>query len=331
MDNSEIIYLDTTIYNDSPQIQPASISITRQNPILINPKFYKMSVIRFDINCRNVPCILFNDQFRVSYIYNNVQYDAFLLPPIDLDQNNSGWYDRPDDFIRAINLAFENVHNQLNLAVPSLNLLVSPSVYINDNNNVSIVFEQKYIDTQTIFIYFSRQLYDKIDGFPMIINSLAQMRIIGIEINYIENSIKNSNNIGLPIKYSNINTNLYRLNNFSFNISMLNDVRSIYISSNIPVDFENVINLDTNNQQNVQKTTENRITDFLFYASSNPYDSRNRTTYIPNVYRYINMSGNEPLKSFNIEVFYESYDKKSYRLKLLPDTSMSVKILFEKK
>jgi hypothetical protein len=331
MDNSDIIYLDTTIYNDSAQIQPATISITRQNPILTNPKNYKMSVIRFDINCRNVPCILFNDQFRVSYIYNNVQYDAFLIAPIDIDQNNIGWYDRPDDFIRAINLAFENVHNQLNTNVPSLNLLVAPSVYINDNNNVSIVFEQKYIDAETIKIFFSRQLNDKIDGFPMIINSLAQIRIIGIEINYIENSLKNSNNIGLPIKYSNINTNLYRLNNYSFNISMLNDVRSIYISSNIPVDFENVINLDTNNQQNVQKITQNRITDFLFYASSNPYDARNRVTYIPSIYRYINMSSEEPLKSFDIQVFFETYDKKSYRLKILPDTSLSLKIMFEKK
>lgn len=327
MENDHI-YLDTSIYNDSGSLTPANIAITRASPIIQIANEYDMTVARFDINCRNVPAILYTSNFRVSFVYNLNQYNAILVAPVN--EYNPGWYQRPHDFILAVDQAFTTCHTLLAVAEPALGLVIAPAMYITDNDTINIVFEQKYIDALTIKVYFSSALNDKIDGFPLVMDSLATISSIGNQLAYITNSVLNSSNIGLPIRFTAITTKLYRYLNYSFNFTTLNDIRSIFITSNLPIINENVINVGSGDQQGISRKSENRITDFLFFPSQ-PYDTRNRIVYIPTIYRMISMTGTETLTNINLTVFFETYDKQAYLLKLIPNTSLSIKLLFRKK
>lgn len=179
--DSDIIYFNAIISNNTNQAVPSNFDQTRTNVILNNPSDYYMAVSRFSISTRVVPLFIPqiidnpndpNDRnftpYQVWFVYNGIEYRKNLrfipgntspYPQITGEANPNSYYYFIYDYVTLvtmINNALQEAFDDLLLSVPGLQaecpyfILNGPEV-----NTMSLItqnIENNLVPGQNIFL-----------------------------------------------------------------------------------------------------------------------------------------------------------------------------------
>ena len=243
-------------------------------------------------------------------------------------------------FIYLINEAFITCYNQLKALVVA-DGLVLPSDYYpvlswDTQNNTAIlncdILGYSTIATNYIKIFFNTSLAQLFSSFPVILNSISPVN--GLNAQIITNSFSNTN----VIQYPPTNPEYEAIQVFQeySTIALWTPITSIVFTSNtLPIISNQVSTPIVFNGNGIyagnggnNSLVNQIITDFI----SNDGTYKPSLVYEPSAqYRYIELLGNRPLNTFDLQVYYKDRLGTLNPFYLSSGCTATVKILFTKK
>ena len=366
------VYYDLQMINNStgsPSQQPIAFSYidTRNNPLLMTPSQYFLSVVRFQVQTGNLPIFIpalnlnqtppvnvnqtaysitlnyktYNYQQYINY----VNYDLTETAPTALNINTitSQYYYifSYQQWCQMINTAFQSAFTALNALVvaggDTLPTTYAPfvqfdpySLIMNINGDV-LGYAQSL--TYPINIYFNSPLYSLYSNFPFTFYGYNVSLGKNFLLTMVNNSFSNIYVVPTTPTYNAIQA--YQEGSTA---SLLNPVQSIVFTTGLlPVVQENVgipsivtatgLNNSNGNNANVSPI----ITDFQV-----PLSAINR--YLPDIqytpngeYRLVDLYGDSPISRIEVSVFWKDVYGVLHPLLLGAGASASMKIMFRKK
>jgi hypothetical protein len=335
------IYYDIVVSNISSQEQqppPLYFNETRNNPFILDPESYYLSIVRFTLDTTTLPIIQPQIQpnqgnrdltlysFTLSYTNPVAPFQQFnfrqyvIYEPQDLDTISA--YAGLDALVVAAGLT-----------LPSPN---APVMTWDTNSNTAIINcdNAGYNDSVAnhIDIYMNSNLYQLFSSFPVIIYGLSSVSL-GKNVRIATTSLGGSNLINFPPvapTYSAIQV----IQEHS-TISVWTPITSIVFTSNTlpivpnqvsaPLLFFNGKTFSSGgNNSNISQV----ITDFVgedgIYKPS--------ITYIPTAqYRLVSLMGNTPIYNLDVEVFYKNRISELIPFRLSSGSTATIKILFTRR
>ena len=300
-------------------------------PILENPQEYKLSISRLSIPLSDIPIFLAepitngSNQliYTVSLEYNgDIQTVSltYISTSIGILPSSPRYYYvyTYTLMVEMANIALAQAFN--NLSAPPVGseppyFTFDPITQLFSLNAQSSFYDETL--TQPIKVYGNSSFLDKFDG------------ILG-NFNF------NNTNPDLLFQYrifnkkNNIEGSNYFMKQDYNTLSRWNSLRSIQITSNLPINNEFV---DTDYDDITGKATksENILRDFsIFY---NEFNSIARTTvdFQVDEFNYIDLKGLEPIRDIQVNIYW--LDKKGVRRPILIryDEAAHIKLMFKKK
>lgn len=364
----ELIYYDLQCVNndtenDNPPI-PLRFLEVRNNPFLMCPSNYFMSVVRFQIQTGDalpvfIPQVELGQPDVNKTIYTiTLQYKTYIYqqnimfypddltqpqpnPPLTIQDITSEYYfvSSYQNWVEMINTAFKSAYDGLNVLVvaggdvlPTANcpfMEFDPQGLIATIDADILGYDIKNL-ANPIKIFFNSSLYNLYSSFPAILQSYDATNGRTFLLNLFNN---NNNNTYTYPTYTAIQ--LYQEGS---TVAMLNPVSSIvFTTALLPVlpsntseskVFGTYSNLFNNgNNSNISPI----ITDIVV-----PIDATNR--YRPNIvynnsgeYRFFNLLGESPVNSVELSVFWKDNFGGLHSLLLNNQCSASIKIMFRRK
>jgi hypothetical protein len=343
---------------------------TRNVPFLYDPDQYYMSIIRFSLDTPNLPVFIPTIQLNQSNInltiYSvSLQWvdplnpsDVFtstspviyipqskvapLPPPTNVNgiQYNGGNYYNIYNyqyFIYLINEAFIICYNQLKTAVEGAGLVLPSDYYPvlswDTSNNTAIlncdVLGYSTVATNYIKIFFNTSLAQLFSSFPVIISSASG----DLNAQIITNSFSSSN----IIQYPPFNPEYDAIQVFQecSTIALWTPITSIvFTSTTLPIVSNQVSTPIVFNGSSIfggngnNALVQQLISDFI----SDDGTYRPNLVYQPTAqYRWIQLMGNQPLTTFDLQVFYKDRLGTLNPFYLSSGSTATIKILFSKK
>ena len=242
-------------------------------------------------------------------------------------------------FLQLINDTFVACYNQLNIQVIlaglTLPTIYSPVMTWNTDKGIAVINADVlgYDNTALnyISIYFNLPMYNLFSSMPAYLESGTSA--LGKNYRIDTSSFGNSTVIGFPFYAPTYNA----LQVFQETpvLSLWSPVNGIVITSNtLPINSTNIANpcvflngIPTNNNGNNSNVSP-VITDFQ--APDGQY--KNSITYIPSAqYRYIDLTGNGPLYTIDINIYWRNKAGQYIPFRLSSGCTAFIKILFQKK
>lgn len=366
---NDYIYYDLQIYNfnnnKTDTLQPLTFNESRASYFVNKASDYKMSIVRFELDCFNTLPIyeaeivpnqsnpnLTTSTITLEYddgagnIYTTNPNSIIWVPenktisvpnpptttPAGFQVQSPYYYSFSFHYvINLINTTFNTAWEELKLLVISGALKYVEAPFLEWNaplNTASLYVRQSLFNLNAypqVRIYFNRPLYALLNSFPA-----------------IQYSINSPNNKIFQLAlYSNLaNTIYFPQNNNPFmkidqeysTIQQWTPVSSIvFTSGTIPVAQNQLSSpIQFVNGQIVQLASSNSysqpiITDFIADDLYPP-----TLLYVPAVYRYVSLASDQPLNSIDISVMYRDKAGNLNPVFLPVGGSCSVKIMFEK-
>jgi hypothetical protein len=255
------------------------------------------------------------DNSQAYYNCYNVQW------PITLMQN-------------TFNSAFAGLSAQVVAAGGSLPSQYAPVIIYNvDTASCTIYAESAAYDTSAVSpinIYFNSSMYGLLDSFVFTYLGVSSL---GKNYQLVLNSFNGTNVTPLPTLSTNSVSSTFTTQTTS-TIGVWSPVQSIIFTSNtLPINQTNILpavvllegrNVGPNESiSNVQ----NIITSFQ--SPNNLY--RPSINYEPSVYRFISLNGNQQLKTFNIQVFWQDWAGNVNNFLLASQQNFSLLLMFKKR
>lgn len=355
-------------HTDTVQNRHLVFNDTRDSPVVQNARDYKLSIIRFSLDTfLSLPILFFEVQpnqadinlgvYSVTLEYDDGVGGITVTTPVYLNWipqnidavqpqapnlNNLGiqaigpyyWCYNHEYFVGIVNTALLDAMNQLRgLVAPVLDTVEEPFMsWQADQGKARLYARESHFDTTKspqVKIYFNRSLFAMFNSFNSINYSTAlsnnrQHQIIvdpynGEKVTTIPNFT--------------IDQVIYVDQTVS-TISNMSPVSSVVLtSSTLPVEINDfsVPTVFIDGQQRNATTTynlgQNVISDFQ--TDENGYQSQ--LLYNPSAqYRYISLFNDQPIKDISIEVYWRDYLGFFRPFYLPPNSSASIKLLFEK-
>jgi hypothetical protein len=344
---------------------------TRNTPFVQNPELYWCSVLRFTIDTQSLPsfvCEIQRNQGDVnlsvyeiilSYSYNGVIYDgvSYLewipqdksaplpIPPnstiTGLQDLSSAYYFSYSYqyFINLLNNSFIQAYDNLSaLVIGAGGVLPSayqPTMTFDTNSNVAIITADVagYLtqSVNKIKIFFNPSLYQLFSSFNALFYGYNQLNNKSFEI--VVDSFNGVNNAPFPS-----DTTLYTgcevYQEYSTIVNTCPITAIVFTTSMLPIISEQIskplIFVDGSVLQNNGNNSNiaNIMTDFV--ADNAEY--KPSIYYAPSAeYRRIQMVGNSPVNSIDIQVWWRSRFATLQPFFLASGSTCTIKILFEKK
>ena len=241
--------------------------------------------------------------------------------------------------LQLINNTFTTCFNALNVQVVAAGLVLptthAPVMTWNNDKSISIlnadVLGYSSTAASKILIYMNIPLYNLFNTLPAYIESNTST--IGKNFRIDMSSFGNSTVVGFPFYLPTYNA--LQVFQEQTCISVWSPVSGIVITSNtLPINSTNIANpciylnsIATNNNGNNSNVSP-VITDFQ--AENNQY--KNSIIYVPSAqYRYIDLTGNSPLYTIDINMYWKNKVGEYIPLRLSAGCSATVKILFQRK
>jgi hypothetical protein len=357
-------YLDLTILNNDTtgNKEPVFLTFSEQRdiPIIDDPQEWHLSVVRFHVDTPNMPLALFTVQtgqsdinksiYSVTLKYGANEVQTFLNyspmnqnarlpnPPLSFQDYSTGYYEiySYSYFITLVNNAFQTCYNSL-LALGALPSTVAP-YFEWDPNSLKAILNSDILGydlgiSSPIEIYMNGPLF-------YLFSSLNAY--------YQGSNVSNGKNFKLNVRNIN-NGNIYSTSNPAINWlqlyqefptvgSVLNPVDAyVFTTTQIPVNSSvqakpQIFNSTTNESQiNTNQKTLNVLTD-LIVGLDLGYENKPDILYNPTAeYRLISLQSNQPLRSYDISLYWRDTASNYYPFYLASGTSASIKIMFRKK
>jgi hypothetical protein len=361
------IYYDLSAINNETTGTTApvafSLTQTRNNPYLMSPDNYFMSVVRFTLQTPSLPVFIpqvvigqalpnktaysltltfttggteYKFEQFITYVCSDSTQPTPLPPTTGQDVTTEYYYVfNLQDWCKMMNTALIDAYAGLIALVPGgAPTLPSQNVPFFEWNNQAQVFQLSadnagYNSTlaSPIRIFMNTGLYTLLNNFPILKNSPTVTTGKNYQFNFYNNNGLNLYNMGT---YSVIQ--LYQDNS---TVGLFNPIQSIvFTSSLIPLVQSVVGNTKIYNYYNAQSQNNNSapiITDFVV-----PFDATNQ--YRPNLeytpageYRLIDLYGLTPLQAIEISVQWRDMFGIFHPFLLNSGCSAQLKIMFRRK
>lgn len=357
-------YLDLTMFNNDQVGNKDSVFLNfaeqRDIPILDDPELWHLSVVRFHLDTPNLPLMQFPVQERQSNInlgtysitlkYQTFTAQAFLIfvpinqnvslpkPPLLNQDLSNSYYEiySYSYFIGLVNTAFQSAYNSLlsQVALPST---VAP-YFEWDPTSLRAILNADILGydlslPNPIEIYMNGPLFYLFSSFDSFYLGPNQLLGTNFKLN-----VKNINNGNIYSTTSPAINWLQVYQEYPTLGVLSNPVDSlVFVTTQIPVtssiqsrpQIYNSTFGDT--QVNTNQKTLNILTD-LQVGLDLGYETKPSIQFNPTAeYRLISLQSNQPLKSYDISVYWKDASSNFYPFYLAPGSASSMKILFRKK
>jgi hypothetical protein len=242
-------------------------------------------------------------------------------------------------FLQLINNTFTTCFNALSVQVVAAGLILptthSPVMTWNTDKGIAIinadVLGYNATAANKISIYFNIPMFNLFASMPAYLE--AQSSALGKNYRIDTSSFGNSTVVGFPFYAPTYNA--LQIFQETSVLALWSPVNGIVITSNtLPINSTNIANpcvflngIPTNNNGNNSNVSP-VITDFQ--APDGLY--KNSITYIPSAqYRYIDLTGNGPLYTIDINIYWRNKAGQYIPFRLSSGCAASIKILFQKK
>lgn len=343
IDTNTLNYYNSTFVNTGISTVSASLKETRSSPILLNPSEWLMSVVRFDVDSSeiplNVPLMQVDPitgipsqtatQSFVTLKYNNNFYTQNVVYVPELLTSN---YNFPVIFFYQKWLDYVNV--ALNLAFVATGVVGFPPQFI---YNPLTQLIDLYVDTNFlpggpnhIDILINNPLIIYLYNFEYSINSNPLYRFQFL--------ITNTNTVLLPAPGARQNLPLSvqtgvtnKITQSIVSVNHWSSLRSIILVGNgMPFRNESITAKPTLSSNFDSSNSFAILTDFLI--DFNLLNDRFVLEYLPQAqYRYLDLIGDSPMNSINIDIYWTTFTGDIFPVFLSPGGGMSIKFLFQKK
>jgi hypothetical protein len=342
---------------------------TRANPFVINPSEYYMSIIRFTLDTQSLPVFIpeiksnqVNPNLTIytvtlSYTYSGVTYNAqapIIWIPQDLSANlpplpsaNGSQYLGTDYYFaysyqylsslinNAFQTAFDDLDTQVTTAGGVLPSAYAPNMTFDTNTNISIlnVDVDGYLTSSPdhIYLYFNPALYQLFSSFQANIRGYSQLYGKNFEI--VVNNYNGASNIPFPAnnptyvvcavyqEYSTI-ASWCPITSVVFTSNLLPIVSNQVSAPLLYVDGQ--ILQSNGNNSNIANVISDFVSDSGIYKPNIVYNPSAQ-------YRLIEMVGQTPCYSVDVEVLWRSRTGSLQPFFMASGSTATIKILFTKK
>lgn len=351
-DDSDHIYYNVSIVNDSPVSIPATYYVNRKEAILENPRLYHMTVVSFTIPTLTVPIFIFQPQaYTVTLSYQDAFVKAHVLPFYSNSSPDSLTYIyQYQDFIDQVNKAFTVAYDALITSIVGTPPATMPPFFIMDPSTqiISLVAQTGYqsynsdtsLNNTCIKIFVNATLGNFFNGIDYHYNAEGDPN--GFDTQFIIKQNSNPNTLQFytgtsPVgciipppyfytKYGPLSDAYIMQQQYAQTVTWYSP-RSLQITTSLlPIASEFIPGGDD--------ATRQIITDFQFpladqIAQTSPY-----VQYFPQAdieYRLIDMISNEPLKKFDLQFYWSDDVQKLHPLSIPANNTLNIKFLFKKR
>ena len=357
-------YLDLTMLNNDQIGNRNSVFLNfaeqRDIPILDDPELWHLSVVRFHLDTPNLPLIQFPVQERqpdinlgtysITLKYLTFTAQAFVRyipinqnatlpkPPLISQDLSNSYYELYSYtyFIGLINTAFQTAYNSL-LSQTGLPSTVAP-YFEWDPTSLRAILNADILGydlslSNPIEIYLNGPLFYLFSSFDSFYLGPNQLFGENFKLN-----IKNINNGNIYTTTSPAINWLQLYQEYPTLGPLANPVDSlVFVTTQIPVTSSiqskpQIYNSTFGETQvNTNQKTLNILTD-LQVGLDLGYETKPQIQFNPTAeYRLISLQSNQPLKSYDISVYWKDASSNFYPFYLAPGCASSMKILFRKK
>jgi len=289
--------------------------------------------------------------------------DLTIQPPlvttnVDFYQSEYFFVHTYQHFVNLINTAFKNAFTGLQALVALPSQFAPYMKYNRELRTFDIVVDglsYKNVDFRgddnpaAIHVYFNNYLYDMFfnvqsthlsDNYGIIPNPDLKNHLLNFQVtseNVYEGNTANTiyyNPYGVGIK-AYADTVLIMQVEWNINSNICENGEIVFTTSLIPVASQFIspyIKYDKDNRDSVINTFQRQLTDFAIPpAVDQSGATRGLLTYIPQVYRYLELNGTKSLSELNIYASWRTNRGTIIPLKLGTNSTITLKFLFVKK
>jgi len=344
------------------QLSYAEFSIERTIPILDNPKDYYLTISRFTVPVLDTPILICPisgtgyvgvgpappainvTPFSVTLRYTATDFQQTViyqtrtpnvpLPPTPgyVDVNHPYYYSvyAYNHFVDMVNQAFTNAFTLLKTAYPGAPMTEAPYFIFDPETELfSLIVPYDYV-TNNVDIYLNNELQTYFVNMNYIFYGRGATN--GKDFQFI---LSNNNNInayakpGGTIPAPPANPAYLRLKQDYKGLDVWNSFFDlVFTTGTLSVYREWTQNNDPQTQLPTQVSL---LTDFQPLLNE-AGDSRSTMAYYPQgPYRLINLTGNTPLRNFDVKIWWRDKEGRLYPLTIPYRQSVSIKFLFIKK
>jgi len=251
-------------------------------------------------------------------------------------QETYGFVFSIDELLTRINTAFAAAFAAM---VPVAGVTSPPILAFNPQTQLISMYYQETYATAPVEIYVNTPLYNLIRSIPAAL--LGQNLASGKDfiIQTAASSVVRIPTIaagrpGYPVTVQAVTDPVDAITQAGISLQAMNGVRTIYISTNLPIAREETPSTTGVAQNaNSSSNSESILTDFLMStdADENPVVDRINISYLPTAeYRMIQMQGMVRIKEIKLDWFYTLFDGSTRRMTIPPGGVCSVKLMFRR-
>ena len=349
--SANLVYYNAALFAPSDgKVVPASISDTRSEPIVGKPEDFECSIIRFDISANLLPPIVVPmaslaigpavpSQLEATLRYLGVDYQQPLLFGV-VDVTTSGFVYAIDEMVNSLNAAYLAAYTALIAAVGAIAGITSPPIFAFDPKTqlISIYLEVGWA-ASGVEIWMNSQLYQYFVSF--VADFFGYNNASGRDFRLRKTSSSAialpaaTFRIGYPSSINAIVNPMISMSQTAPSLASMNGVRSIYITTSMPIDSEALPTSIAPGQNANNSTNKEKImSDFLVATEpeTNPVQDRISVSYLPTAeYRMIQMRGTQPLYLIDLKWWYTLQDGTAREMSIPPGGSANAKLLFRRK
>lgn len=348
------IYYNATFTNrppDDPNLavpMPAKFIDTRSEPILTNPSEWEMSVVRFDTSSALIPVsvipiitgILGNTYLQVSIRRTPLDEGTAFVTLTDHGYTDLGL---PAGSVMSYQQLLDDVNTAYAAAYAAL--IVKPAgsaapqfIWNASEQLIDLYVDPSYVRAPpadaTLTIGMSQSLQVFLNGWITRKTQIATAQyqlVLNPSEALVQPAIGARTN--LPLSVQAAPATLYKFQQQATMVGQWNNARTIIITSSLlPSRPEFIPTNVTANSNSVSSGSARIISDFLLPPETNPMIGRTILEYLPTAeYRVIDLVGDAPLYSIDMQMLWTDFLGNVYPLILAPGSTFSAKILFRRK
>lgn len=350
---NDIEYYNAQLFNPvDAQPVDAFISDIRSQAIIDRPQDWQCSIVRFDVTSSMIPPMLlpmavapqqvagfYPSRLRVGLEHLGVTYSA----PVTV-------YAFGSDLFGAV-YGVEELMARFNDALASAYALIpAPTstqapLFVFDARTqlVSLYYQATYVlSANPITIWLNSAAYAYVASMPAQIfrgynnPDGRDFSMFVAAPGAIQLPPSGAGRAGLPVVVQAWAGVVYAIIQQGISVASMNGVRSILITTSMPISSEALPVSGISGQQNSTYSSNSLpiLSDFVIGGadpSENPVVDRIQITYLPTAeYRMVQMRGAEPLKRVDLRFFYTLLDGTIKQLVLPPGGHVSAKIVFRR-
>lgn len=348
---SDIVYYNASLFNPGgAQPVEAYISDIRSQAVIDTPEDWQVSVVRFDITSSLVPPMIipmsipptnvpgvYASSLRVTLRHLGIDYSA----PVFIFCFSSSLFGAVyaiDELLTRYNTALATAY----ALVPAPPSTAAPIFVFNPVTQlITLYYQATYVTAvNPIEIYLDTQAYGYVVSLPAAFLGWNTPSGRDFRIQVETSSALTIPAVGARAGYPSVVQALAgevrALSQSGVSLASTNGVRSILITTSMPISSESLPSTSLAGAQNSGYSSNSLpiLSDFIVGGSDpseNPAVDRVQITYLPTAeYRMIQMRGVEPLKRVDLRFFFTLLDGEIRQLSIPPGGHVSAKLLFRR-